>query len=330
MPTIRLRSQLGAGAVRALDAYVRSADKAAAVHMSDAILSPRSAADEMAVLARMGRTRFPLWHFVLSWPAHDPIDTTTGLETAAQLVRALDLDGTQWIAAAHGDAAHRHVHLIVNRVDPHTHRTRAPQRIAPQIIAFRAQLEQTGEHSPRVSRDAMKLPARAMDAEIWNGDVTFMGWLRGELSTSGPASWAELDAQLGALGVVRQVRRSGFVFIDRTGTRSYGVRASMVGFGPHTVGAWGPAPAPPGLPVRERLSYGELLALGALRSPLVPAHLERLRDRWIYERRHRPGTAAQFGKWVRRQVSAHDAPINGPRKGRLSSMIKDEPRWRTE
>ena len=62
----------------------------------------------------------PMVHYSLSWaPDERPIQWTMRQAVDGSL-KALGLENRQALVVAHGDRAHPHVHVIVNRVDPET------------------------------------------------------------------------------------------------------------------------------------------------------------------------------------------------------------------
>ena len=99
-------------------------------------IDPGEHAEEMADVAQSApRTRDPIIHYVISWPANER-------PTIAQVDEAVDLflgeldtlpkppklrvdhswRDHQWVYALHQDTDHMHVHLVANRVDPRNSR----------------------------------------------------------------------------------------------------------------------------------------------------------------------------------------------------------------
>lgn len=81
------------------------------------------AADELKARAGI-KTRRPLrkpvYAFTLNWHALDEPDEAHMRETAADALRALGMEHLQAVIVQHTDTPHRHVHVIVNLVDPET------------------------------------------------------------------------------------------------------------------------------------------------------------------------------------------------------------------
>lgn len=67
----------------------------------------------------------PVYAFSLNWHEADNPDPEHMRETAADALRALGMEDLQAVIVEHTDTPHRHVHVIVNLVDPDNGRTRS-------------------------------------------------------------------------------------------------------------------------------------------------------------------------------------------------------------
>lgn len=65
----------------------------------------------------------PVYAFTLNWHEADRPDPTHMRETALDALKALGMEGLQAVIIEHSDRPHRHVHVIVNLVDPDTGKT---------------------------------------------------------------------------------------------------------------------------------------------------------------------------------------------------------------
>jgi hypothetical protein len=84
---------------------------------------PETAARLMAAYARESvRTQRPVYHLVISADPGDPVDRASMSRVADAVLRELGLSEHQVLIVAHNDTAHPHMHLVVNRVHPETHR----------------------------------------------------------------------------------------------------------------------------------------------------------------------------------------------------------------
>jgi hypothetical protein len=62
----------------------------------------------------------PVYAFTLNWHEEDRPDADQMRDTALDALKALGMDGLQAVIIEHTDRPHRHVHVIVNLVDPDT------------------------------------------------------------------------------------------------------------------------------------------------------------------------------------------------------------------
>lgn len=62
----------------------------------------------------------PVYAFTLNWHEADNPDAAHMHETAVEALRALGLENHQAVIVEHTDRPHKHVHIIVNLVDPDT------------------------------------------------------------------------------------------------------------------------------------------------------------------------------------------------------------------
>ena len=75
-----------------------------------------------ATAAQNDRVRDPVYHLALSFDPADQVDRATMERVADRVIAALHLQDHQVLIVAHGDRAHPHMHLLVNRVHPETGR----------------------------------------------------------------------------------------------------------------------------------------------------------------------------------------------------------------
>ncbi len=72
--------------------------------------------------AQNRRVRDPLYHLVLSFDPRDAVTREEMERVVDRVLVALKLDEHQALLVAHRDRAHAHVHVMVNRIHPETHR----------------------------------------------------------------------------------------------------------------------------------------------------------------------------------------------------------------
>jgi hypothetical protein len=103
-------------------------DTAKAIHAGYRnLLSIETAAVEMEALATDNkRCKDPVFHMILSWREMEvPANEQAG-ETVRIALSELDLQDCQAVWMVHSDTQNRHVHIIVNRIDPETGRAIIP------------------------------------------------------------------------------------------------------------------------------------------------------------------------------------------------------------
>jgi hypothetical protein len=171
---------------------------------------PETAARLMAAYARQSvRTQRPVYHLVISADPGDPVDRASMSRVADTVLRELGLSEHQVLIIAHNDTAHPHMHLVVNRVHPETHRAWENGWDWPKIEkALSAEEEALGWRI--VPRKRRHEPA------LVRGDAAF---LRTVQEHGGPvlgraASWAELEEGLAAVGLHVRVKGGGLSIND--------------------------------------------------------------------------------------------------------------------
>lgn len=102
-------------------AYLEQEHKLDSAWTSPTIGSVRFAGYHMQMVSRLNaRVKNPMYHLALSWGIKEK-PTQEQMETSVtEIVKAIGFDPNvhQWIAIAHKDAMHHHLHLVINRVSP--------------------------------------------------------------------------------------------------------------------------------------------------------------------------------------------------------------------
>ena len=103
------------------DAQLATNDVMRGSRMMEATARDAPVLKKLAGVKATGRKlKKPMVHYSLSWaPDERPIQWTMRQAVDGSL-KALGLENRQALVVAHGDRAHPHVHVIVNRVDPET------------------------------------------------------------------------------------------------------------------------------------------------------------------------------------------------------------------
>ena len=127
-------SALGGYLTSTVDADTGEILQRGEVMLSDNLLSSETAAAEMqAVAAQNSRCKDPVMHVVLSWQEGEKPSAEQWQGAVKHALSSLnDRDGRgisdhQYMAVAHADTDHFHVHIMVNRVHPETYKANAPE-----------------------------------------------------------------------------------------------------------------------------------------------------------------------------------------------------------
>jgi hypothetical protein len=174
---------------------------------------PETAARLMAAYARESvRTQRPVYHLVISADPGDPVDRASLSRVADTVLRELGLSEHQVLIIAHNDTAHPHMHLVVNRVHPETHRAWENGWDWPKIEkALSAEEEALGWRIvPRKRRREPSAPA------LMRGDAAFLRMVqeRGGPVLGRAASWAELEEGFAAVGLHVRIKGGGLSIND--------------------------------------------------------------------------------------------------------------------
>lgn len=169
------------------------------------VTSLRTASQEMTeTAARATRVDEPIFHYILSWQEHERPNNEDVFKAAKYTLKALGLEGHQYIAAIHGNTDNLHCHVVVNRVDPLTfkpkhlewsfktlHRAARELEIeqgwAHDDGLFVVQLDSKGnkyvvESSKQRSLETL-LPGapvsqKASSFEVWSGQMSLERWVK--------------------------------------------------------------------------------------------------------------------------------------------------------
>jgi hypothetical protein len=91
------------------------------------------------------RCKKPVYHLAIAWHADENPDDDMMREVGAQTLKDLALDEHQALLIAHKDTAHKHLHIIINRVHPETGKAWSNSNDYKRIeISLRKQAEARG------------------------------------------------------------------------------------------------------------------------------------------------------------------------------------------
>jgi hypothetical protein len=214
------------------------------------------------------RCRSPVYHFVISW-RHDEHPTEDIMRAVGdRTCDDLELSEYQRLYVAHADTRHQHLHIVVNRIHPETHKAwnrrqdwvRIEQSLADQSREMGFDHVPGRHNEPEPPGDVRRRPAdkvfqrerrAGIERALKPWDEERVAADRGDLAATFDAaqSWEDLDQKLAEQGLVLARKGQGFVIADRTGA----MKASSLGKAysrKHLEERWGERPAfdPPDKP----------------------------------------------------------------------------------
>ena len=232
--------------------YASAPEKAEWVHLRG-VISVETAAIEMeAVAALSKRCRDPVYHLIIAYakgerPMHEQV-----VSDAERLLKAIGMEKSQYVLAAHKDTDDFHAHVIANRIGPDGkandlwHERIIRERVCAEIAAERGWEIVVGHHNRDIVQRARHLYAPPPDPERRLSDGVYRRLHeRGELPWQESArpyvldavdrakDWSDLHQRLGAHGVVvKLVRRGervqGLAFAEGLDRRAPGCAASRI------------------------------------------------------------------------------------------------------
>ena len=279
------------GRFASLVSYATQEYKMAWTFYSQAINSPRTAALEMeTVAAKRPKVTNPALHIAISWAPKDVLTPQLMEATVERTVAALGLEELQYVAVAHRDAMHQHVHLVVNRVHPQRLRAVKMSFNYPKLRKLAVAMEaEFGWQStlPEPHQETLRigsrswgyedmLPSRpsprARQSHLFIGRQSFQEWLAGsprravfDALNRPDASWDRLHRALADHGVAYQPYGKGAVIRDLWDTQLRGRAGHLARFAtlPKLEARLGPfVPAAPGLQQNFARSYRATTAIG--------------------------------------------------------------------
>jgi hypothetical protein len=225
----------GKSSFRDLVSYCTSKDSANVVHFGfQNVECLETAANEMEGMAKINtRCKDPVFHVILAWREME-IPTTSQVDEAVGIaLKELDLQNCQAIWALQNDTQNRHVHIVVNRIDPDTGKAIQPangwtykalERAARKIeLAQGWESENSGfylvtEDGQLVEKGRREQPAISTSARDGEAHTAIKSAERIAQETAAPIireskSWNELHKHLAGQGISFEAKGSGAVLL---------------------------------------------------------------------------------------------------------------------
>jgi hypothetical protein len=161
--------------------------------------------------------RDPHYHFAISW-REEHLDHNIIWDAVDTSLRSLKLNDHQWLAAIHGDTAHTHAHVLVNRIHPQS------LKFWPRGKDVATLIEALGISQSRAVENTTAWGARTF--EIQTGQKSFQRWLResvapivDDMLTNGE-TWGTVQGKLAReFGVGIERGRDGLLLVDNSPLR---------------------------------------------------------------------------------------------------------------
>lgn len=214
---------------------------------------------EMKAVSDMnGRVKDPVYHFTVSWPAHEKPTDAQVFEAGREGMKSLGMEGHQYLAAVHRDTDNVHGHYMVNRVNPETYKAVYPDRDYFKLDKTMREMElrqgwshdkgpyavherngqkvvdwAKDEPSHR-QPDREKLPGKARQMEVMTGNESLTTYAQGQpkkdaleaLNKGG--GWHELHEALGRHGLEIRQKGQGFAIHSKTDPEQTPIKASTM------------------------------------------------------------------------------------------------------
>jgi hypothetical protein len=171
----------------------------------------------MRATAAQGRTDKPVQHLSISLPPDEHLTREQWEQVIDTTLRDLGLEGHQALIVAHRDTAHEHIHLLVNRVHPETHRAWNRWQDRPRLMAsLRGQELALGLRPTPHLDDPNRLPPPVVRQFERTGEPPLLDYAR---AVARPVfqearSWSELHERLAEQGLYLERKGQGLVVTD--------------------------------------------------------------------------------------------------------------------
>ncbi|HEY6326466.1 MAG TPA: relaxase/mobilization nuclease domain-containing protein, partial [Candidatus Cybelea sp.] len=232
--------------------YASAPEKAEWVHLRG-VTSVETAAIEMEAVALLSkRCRDPVYHMIIAYAKNERPTREQVVSDAERLLKAIGMERSQYVLAAHKDTDDFHAHVIANRIGADTkandlwHERIKRERVCAEIAAERGWTIVLGHHNRDIVQRVEHLYAPPPDPQRRLSDGAYRRLHeRGELPWQESArpyvldavdrakGWDDLRQRLRAHGVVvKLVRRGervqGLAFAEGLDRRAPGCAASRI------------------------------------------------------------------------------------------------------
>lgn len=217
------------------------------VHIESNCLSVQTAPVEMRAVADMNaRANDPVYHCVISWQAGERPTDKQMVDAAKAAQAAIGMDGHQYLYAIHKDTDNVHIHMMINRVHPDTHKAVYPKRdyFALDKCMREIEISQGWKHDNgpyrvsdgKVIRSERKAtpstPTKVRDLEAATGGQSLLSYAQEAapeiVKTLESWKWQELHSALRQHGLAIREAGQGFKIFDIANPETPPIKASDV------------------------------------------------------------------------------------------------------
>ncbi len=232
-------------------AYASAPEKAEWVHLRDVMSADTAAIEMEAVAALSKRCRDPVYHLIIAYAKNERPTREQVVSDAERLLKAIGMERSQYVLAAHKDTDDFHAHVIANRIGPNGkandlwHERIKRERVCAEIAAERGWAIVVGRHNRDIVQRVEHLYTPPPDPQRRLSDGAYRRLHeRGELPWQESArpyvldavdrakDWNDLHQRLRAHGVlvklVRGDRVRGLAFAEGLDRRAPGCAASRI------------------------------------------------------------------------------------------------------
>ncbi len=232
--------------------YASAPEKAEWVHLRGVISVEKAAIEMEAVAVLSKRCRDPVYHLIIAYAKGERPTREQVVSDAERLLKAIGMEQSQYVLAAHKDTDDFHGHVIANRIGPDGkandlwHERIKRERVCAEIAAERGWAIVVGHHNRDIVQRVRHLYAPPPDPQRRLSDGAYrrlhergeLPWQEGARpyvldAVDRATDWNDLHQRLGTHGVVvRLVRRGervqGLAFAEGPDRRAPGCAASRI------------------------------------------------------------------------------------------------------
>lgn len=178
---------------------------------------PQEAAVLMRSTAALGQTEKPVQHISISLAPGEHLTREQWERVIDTTLRDLGLEGHQALIVAHQDTGHEHIHLMVNRVHPETHRAWDRWQDRPRLMkSLRVQEIALGLQPTLHVNNPDRLPDGLVQQFERTGEPPLLDYARAAARQTfrEAVSWSELHERLAEQGLYLERKGQGLVVTD--------------------------------------------------------------------------------------------------------------------